>query len=54
MKKIDRAGIGLAAIIGGAEMENDTVQLRDLRDSSQTEMPQDGFAAFVAARLASR
>ena len=54
MKKIDRAGIGVAAIIGGAEMENDTVQLRDLRDSSQTEMPQDGFAAFVAARLASR
>ena len=52
MKKIDRAGIGLAAIIGGVEIEGKTIQLRNLVDGSQVEVPQDGFVAVVAARLA--
>ena len=51
MKKIDRAGVRLAAIIGGAEIDNGTVQLRDLRKGNQEELAQTGLAAAIATRL---
>lgn len=51
MKKIDRARIGLAAIIGGAEINNGTVQLRNLREGSQEELAQSGLAAEIASRF---
>jgi len=54
MKKIDRAGIRLAAIIGGAEIEAGTVQLRDLADGNQTELELSNLAAAVLARLANQ
>jgi len=54
MKKIDRAGIRLAAIIGGAEIEAGTVQLRDLADGNQTELELSNLAATVLARLANQ
>jgi len=54
LKKIDRAGIGLAAIIGGAEMETDSVQLRDLADGSQTEMSRDALLSTLTTRLANQ
>jgi histidyl-tRNA synthetase len=54
MKKIDRAGVGFAAIIGGAEIDNGTVQLRDLREGNQEELAQAGLAAAIANRLQRR
>ena len=54
MKKIDRAGVGVAAIIGGAEIDSGTVQLRDLRGGSQQELAQSDLAAAVASRLERR
>ena len=54
MKKIDRAGVGFAAIIGGAEIDSGTVQLRDLRGGSQQELAQSDLAAAVASRLERR
>ena len=51
MKKIDRAGVRFAAIIGGAEIDKGTVQLRDLRDGYQEELEQSGLASVIATRL---
>ncbi len=54
MKKIDRAGVGFAAIVGGAEIDDGTVQLRDLREGNQEELAQAGLAAAIANRLQRR
>lgn len=51
MKKVDRAGVRFAAIIGGAEIEKGTVQLRDLREGNQEELAQSALANAIATRL---
>ena len=51
MKKVDRAGVRFAGIIGGAEMANGTVQLRDLREGKQEELEQSGLVSAIVTRL---
>ena len=51
MRKIDRAGIRFAVIIGGAEINKGTVQLRDLRGGNQEELAQSGLAGVITTRL---
>ena len=47
MKKADRAGIRYAVILGGQELANGTVQLRDLGEGAQ----QEGAQTDLVARL---
>ena len=54
MQRLRSAGVGFAAIIGGAEIDNGTVQLRDLREGNQEELAQAGLAAAIANRLQRR
>ena len=54
MRKINRVGVGFAAIIGGAEIDSGTVQLRDLHEGSQEELAQNDLAAAVASHLERR
>lgn len=51
MKKADKAGARLALILGGAEIETGTIQLRDLADGNQSELSQDDIVATVSDRL---
>lgn len=51
MKKADKAGVKLALILGGAEMETGTIQLRDLSDGSQSELSQTDILATLSGRL---
>jgi histidyl-tRNA synthetase len=45
MKKADRAGIRYAVILGGQELANGTVQLRDLGEGAQQEVAQTDLVA---------
>ncbi|MCH1377285.1 histidine--tRNA ligase [Alphaproteobacteria bacterium] len=56
LKKADKAGILTAVIMGSDELAKNTVQLRNLRDGSQQELPLDpddcsGLAAAIAESL---
>jgi histidyl-tRNA synthetase len=56
LKKADKAGIWTAVIMGSDELAKNTVQLRNLRDGSQQELPLDpddcsGLAAAIAESL---
>ncbi|MDB3896928.1 histidine--tRNA ligase [Alphaproteobacteria bacterium] len=56
LKKADKAGIWTAVIMGSDELAKNTVQLRNLRDGSQQELPHDpddcsGLAAAIAESL---
>ncbi len=51
MKKIDRAGVRFAGIIGGSEIDKGTVQLRDLREGNQEELAQSRLASAIITRL---
>ena len=56
LKKADNAGIWTAVIMGSDELAKNTVQLRNLRDGSQQELPLDpddcsGLAAAIAESL---
>ena len=56
LKKADKAGILTAVIMGSEELAKNTVQLRNLRDGSQQELPLDpddcsGLAAAIAESL---
>ena len=56
LKKADKAGILTAGIMGSDELAKNTVQLRNLRDGSQQELPLDpddcsGLAAAIAESL---
>ena len=56
LKKADKAGIWTAVIMGSDELANNTVQLRNLRDGSQQELPLvpddcSGLAAAIAESL---
>ena len=54
MKKADKAGAKLALILGSAEIEAGTVQLRDLRQGNQIEVMREGVIAAIAGALASK
>ncbi len=54
MKKVARAGIRFASIIGSAEIVNGTVQLRDLREGKQEELEQSGLVNTMITRLERR
>ena len=54
MKKADKAGVTIALIMGGAEIEADTVQLRHLGDGSQSEVQSDQIIATLHAIAAAR
>ena len=56
LKKADKAGIWTAVIMGSDALAKNTVQLRNLRDGSQQELPLDpddcsGLAAAIAESL---
>jgi histidyl-tRNA synthetase len=56
LKKADKASIWTAVIMGSDELAKNTVQLRNLRDGSQQELPLDpddcsGLAAAIAESL---
>ncbi|MDA8729673.1 histidine--tRNA ligase [Alphaproteobacteria bacterium] len=56
LKKADKAGILTAVIMGSDELAKNTVQLRNLRDGSQQELPLDpddcsGLGAAIAESL---
>ena len=56
LKKADKAGILTVVIMGSEELAKNTVQLRNLRDGSQQELPLDpddcsGLAAAIAESL---
>jgi len=56
LKKADKAGIWTAVIMGSDELAKNTIQLRNLRDGSQQELPLDpddcsGLAAAIAESL---
>ena len=56
LKKADKAGIWTAVIMGSDELAKNAVQLRNLRDGSQQELPLDpddcsGLAAAIAESL---
>lgn len=51
MKKADKAGVRLVVILGGAECDAGTVQLRDLRSGVQQEIAQTDLPAALAAAL---
>ena len=56
LKKADKAGIRTVVIMGSDELAKNTVQLRNLRDGSQQELPLDpddcsGLAAAIAESL---
>jgi histidyl-tRNA synthetase len=56
LKKADKAGIWTAVIMGSDELAKNTVQLRNLSDGSQQELPLDpddcsGLAAAIAESL---
>jgi histidyl-tRNA synthetase len=52
LKKADRAGVRLAAILGSDEVAGSTVQLRDLAAGTQEEVAQADLASHLAAVLA--
>lgn len=52
MKKADKAGAGVAFILGGAEIAAQTIQMRDLGDGSQTEIPQNDIISAARGWLA--
>ena len=54
MKKVDRAGVRFAGIIGGAEIVNGTMQLRDLLKGKQEELEQSGLVSAIVTRLERR
>ena len=51
MKKADRAGIRYAVILGGAELANGTVQLRDLGEGAQEEVAQADLVVRLLQNL---
>ena len=51
MKRANKLGVSCAIIIGGDELAHDTVQLRDMRDGSQRQVPRDKLLEDVASRL---
>ena len=51
LKKAARSNIELAIILGSAELAKNTVQLRDLRAGTQTEIAMADLAELVAAAL---
>lgn len=54
MKKADKAGVTIALIMGGAEIEAGTVQLRNLGDGSQSEVQSEQIIATLHAIAAAR
>ena len=51
MKAADRSGARFALVVGDDEMAAGTVSVRDLAASEQTEVPRDGIAEALRARL---
>lgn len=49
MKKLDKAGIKIAVILGGDEVERGVVQLRNLKDGSQDEVARDALANALSS-----
>jgi histidyl-tRNA synthetase len=52
LKKVDRAGVRLAAILGSDEIAGGTVQLRDLATGTQEEVAQADLVSHLAEMLA--
>lgn len=50
-RRADKSGAPFAIVLGESEVENGTVQLKDLRQSSQSEVAQSELADFIAATL---
>ena len=50
LKKADKAGIRTAVIMGSDELAKNTVQLRNLSDGSQQELPLDPVIAAALRR----
>ena len=48
LKYADRSGAAWCMVIGGDELEKGTVQLRDMRNSEQTEVPEEEALRRVA------
>ena len=49
MKKLDKAGIKIAVILVGDEVEGGVVQLRNLKDGSQDELARDALANALSS-----
>jgi histidyl-tRNA synthetase len=49
MKKLDKAGINIAVIMGGDEVERGVVQLRNLSDGSQDEVARDALVSALSS-----
>jgi histidyl-tRNA synthetase len=52
MKKLDKAGIKIAIILGGDEVERGVVQLRNLADGSQDEVTRDALIKALSLIIA--
>lgn len=48
MKKLDKAGIKIAVILGGDEIERNVIQLRNLVDGTQDEVARDALVGVLA------
>ena len=51
MKAADRSGARYALVLGDRDLEAGMIQLKDLSDGSQTEVPLDGAVAAVDRAL---
>lgn len=51
LKRANKLGVRFAAIIGGDELEAKTVQLRDMRNGDQQQVPQDSLVEIIASSL---
>ena len=51
LRRADKTGFPLVALVGEAELEGGTVTLRDLRDGSQFEVPRSDLGREVGERL---
>ncbi len=51
LQRADKRGARLAVVLGRAELEAGKAKLKDMKDGSQHELPLDGLAAAIAAKL---
>jgi histidyl-tRNA synthetase len=51
MKKLDKAGIKIAVILGADEVERGVVQLRNLADGSQDEVARDALVDALSSTI---